>query len=223
MKPFLWIWGIFSFGWTFWNLWGYHQKNEKFSAALSLRKPIFTHPVLDSEPVTLSSQPHSSWLMSWQWFCAGTPSTQKKKERKKNPKLAFPPPRLCLLGGGGKLTKLTLFFPACGCQVGQFPVFLRQLELAVIKARSPSEALLGQTPVRGQQHLPVKLELLKLWGERKTISVKLADIFPSYMQRLSWQPAHEQLCSHSTAQNSESIWAMTHLLQFCLRLWLWCV
>lgn len=148
---------------------------------------------------------------------------KKKKERKKNPKLAFPPPRLCLLGGGGKLTKLILFFPACGCQVGQFPVFLRQLELAVIKARSPSEALLGQTPVRGQQHLPVKLELLKLWGERKTISVKLADIFPSYMQRLSWQPAHEQLCSHSAAQNSESIWAMTHLLQFCLRLWLWCV
>lgn len=58
--------------------------------------------------------------------------------------------------------KLTLFFPACGCQVGQFPVFLRQLEFAVIKARSPSEALFGQTPVRGQQHLPVKLELLKL-------------------------------------------------------------
>lgn len=222
MKPFLWIWGIFSFGWTFWNLCGYHQKNEKFTAALSLRKPIFTHPVLDSEPVTLSSQPHSSWLMSWQWFCAGTPSTQKNKKKEK-PKTGLPPPRLCLLGGGGKLTKLTLFFPACGCQVGQFPVFLRQLEFAVIKARSPSEALFGQTPVRGQQHLPVKLELLKLWGERKTISVKLADIFPSYMQRLSWQPAYEQLCSHSAAQNTESIWAMTQLLQFCLRLWLWCV
>lgn len=57
---------------------------------------------------------------------------------------------------------LTLLFPACGCQVGQFPVFLRQLEFAVAKAGSPGEALLGQAPIGRQQGLPVHLEFLKL-------------------------------------------------------------
>lgn len=57
---------------------------------------------------------------------------------------------------------LTLLFPACGCQVGQFPVFLRQLEFAVAKAGSSGEALLGQAPIGRQQRLPVHLEFLKL-------------------------------------------------------------
>lgn len=169
MKHFLWIWGIFFF-WSN-RLKSLRLSSKKwkipplFGASLSLRKAIFTHTVLDSEPVTLSSQPHSSWLMSRQWFCTGIPST--------TPHL----PSLCLLDGGGKLTKLTLFFPACGCQVGQFLVFLRQMEFAVIKARSLSEALLGQTPVGGQHRISVELEVLKLGGERKILSVKLAAIF----------------------------------------------
>lgn len=220
MKPFLWIWGIFSFGWTFWNLWGYHQKNEKFSAALSLRKPIFTHPVLDSEPVTLSSQPHSSWLMSWQWFCAGTPSTQKKKKKeRKTQNWPSPLPVFVSSAVGANLPSWLCFSQHVVARLDSSRYFSASWSLPLL--RRGRRARLSSAKLR----LEVSSISLSNWsswnceGKEK----QLADIFPSYMQRLSWQPAHEQLCSHSAAQNSESIWAMTHLLQFCLRLWLWCV
>jgi hypothetical protein len=61
-----------------------------------------------------------------------------------------------------RLTEPTLFFPAGGCQIGQIPIFLSQLEFAVVEAGSPGEALLGQAPVGGQQNLSVHLQLLKL-------------------------------------------------------------
>lgn len=61
-----------------------------------------------------------------------------------------------------KLTKLTLLFPACGCQVGQFLVFLRELDFAVAEAGPSGEALLGEAPVAHEHRLSVHLELLKL-------------------------------------------------------------
>lgn len=76
---------FFSFGWTFWNLWGYHQKNEKFSAALSLRKPIFTHPVLDQWPCH-----HNHTRLD---LCLDSDSAlapHPRKNKRKTPKLASP-------------------------------------------------------------------------------------------------------------------------------------
>lgn len=61
-----------------------------------------------------------------------------------------------------KLTKITLFLPALFCQTGQFFVFIRQLEFAVIKAGLSGETFLSQTPVGGQQHLSVHLKVLQL-------------------------------------------------------------
>lgn len=61
-----------------------------------------------------------------------------------------------------KLTELTPFFPARRCQVGQLPVFLRQLDFAVAQAGLSGEAVLGEPPVGRLQRLPVHLELLEL-------------------------------------------------------------
>jgi len=69
-----------------------------------------------------------------------------------------------------KLTQLTLFFPACGYQVGQFSVFLCQLEFAVIKAGLSGKTPLGYAPVGGQQRLPVHLKLLKLNKKTRKMS-----------------------------------------------------
>jgi len=61
-----------------------------------------------------------------------------------------------------KLTELALFLPARGCQVGQLPVFHRQLQLAAAEAGPPGQAVLRQPPVGGLQRLPLHPELLEL-------------------------------------------------------------
>lgn len=71
-----------------------------------------------------------------------------------------------------QLTETTLFFPARFRQVGQFPVFVCQLEFSVIKARLLSEAFLSQAPIAGQLCLPVHLKLLQLKQEEALINGK---------------------------------------------------
>lgn len=130
--------------------------------------------------------------LSSQWVPTGFLVTWNLKQQP--PPVPPSPQRL------GELTQLTLFFPACGYKVGQFPVFVCQLQFAVAQAGLSSEALLRQAPVGGQHHLPVHLKILKL-NKNSTKCLIRYYFFPPYQHDACSHDEsvmHAHLCTRDT-------------------------